>query len=66
MLPLVHRSPFRRVFLVFVLVLSGAVRRLCRSSHPNAHSYAHARAARHHFRPRAWDKRRSKRRHSPA
>src|SRR6266403_818972 len=24
MLPLVHRSPFRRVFLVFVLVLSGA------------------------------------------
>jgi len=25
MLPLVHRSPFRRVFLVFVLVLSGAV-----------------------------------------
>jgi len=25
MLPLVHRSPFRRVFLVFVLILSGAV-----------------------------------------
>src|SRR6476660_3137435 len=25
MLPLVHRSPFRRVFFVFVLVLSGAV-----------------------------------------
>ena len=25
MLPLVHRSPFRRVFLLFVLVLSGAV-----------------------------------------
>jgi hypothetical protein len=25
MLALVHRSPFRRVFLVFVLVLSGAI-----------------------------------------